>query len=77
MSRVDQPAYAGPNPAREFVARAFGAENRARLLAQYFDDHPLGAKQGVLESLFSRAFGTCVLPKIDLWQSSLRSLHFR
>lgn len=41
MSHGDQPAYAGPNSAREFVARAFGAENRARLLARYFDDQPL------------------------------------
>jgi hypothetical protein len=41
MSRADPPVHAGPNPAREFVARAFGAENRARLLARYVDDHPL------------------------------------
>jgi hypothetical protein len=31
----------------------------------------------MLESLLGRAFWPRVLPKTDLWQSSLRSLHFR
>lgn len=37
MSQTDEQKSNAPNPTQEAVARAFGSENRARLLARYFD----------------------------------------
>ncbi|MGH8534041.1 MAG: hypothetical protein ACREV1_15310, partial [Gammaproteobacteria bacterium] len=37
MSPTDEQESNTPHPAQEAVARVFGAENRARLLARYFD----------------------------------------